>query len=452
MVLKAEDNMIIVIDDDPTFNRLLCAQLKASGYKTMGARFWSEAETLLTHVEPSLILLDMKLPDADGLDRVAQLSEICPVLVLTAYGSIDQAVKAIKLGAADYLTKPINPDALDLVVKRTLAANSMRRNYEYFKRQATTAAGKALVGASPAMERLRKMIGIVGPSETTVLIQGESGVGKELVAAAVHQASDRASSNFVAIDCSTLQASLFESELFGHERGAFTGADRRKEGLVEVGAGGTVFLDEIGEMSLGLQAKLLRVLETGQFRRVGGTKDLTANVRFVAATNRDLEAMARDGTFRQDLYYRLSAFVLSAPPLRERVDDIPMLAEHFLQTRDFARHAHKKMSSGALDILMNYNWPGNVRELRNVVERAALVSGVEAEIRAGHIGPLRRHARAQSDYLFSFAKPPTLDEIARVYLDRLLAERDRSRAEIAETLGISERNLYRMLRGRQGQA
>jgi DNA-binding NtrC family response regulator len=448
--VKAEDHTIIVIDDDPTLNRLLCAQLKAAGYKTMGARFWAEAETLLSHVEPSLVLLDMKLPDADGLDRVAQVAEICPTLVLTAYGSIDQAVKAIKLGAADYLTKPINPDELDLAVKRTLAVNSMLRNYEYFKRQAANAAGdKSLIGDSAAMAQLRNMVGIVGPSETTVLIQGESGVGKELVAAAVHQASERANSNFVAIDCSTLQASLFESELFGHERGAFTGADRRKEGLIEVGAGGTVFLDEIGEMSLGLQAKLLRVIETGRFRRVGGTKDLTADVRFVAATNRDLEVLAREGGFRQDLYYRLSAFVLNVPPLRERVDDIPMLAEHFLQTRDFARHAHKTMAAGALDILMAYNWPGNVRELRNVVERAALVSGGETEIRAVHIGPLRRQMRAQGKYQFSFDKAPTLDEITRVYLDRLLAEKDRSRAEIAETMGVSERNLYRMLRGRQ---
>ena len=450
MGLKPEDNTIIVVDDDPTLNRLLCGQLKASGYKTLGARFWSEAETLLSQVEPALILLDMKLPDADGLDRVAQLSEICPTLVLTAYGSIDQAVKAIKLGAADYLTKPINPDALDLAVKRTLAVNSMRRNYEYFKRQATTAASQALVGDSAAMRQLRQWVDIVGPSGTTVLIQGESGVGKELVAAAVHKASARANSNFVAIDWSTLQASLFESELFGHERGAFTGADRRKEGLVEVGAGGTVFLDEIGEMSLGLQAKLLRVIESGQFRRVGGTRDLTSDVRFIAATNRNLEEMARAGGFREDLYYRLSAFVLQVPPLRDRVDDIPMLAKHFLQTRDFARHAHKKMAPGALDILMNYNWPGNVRELRNVVERAALVSGAETEIRAVHVGPLRRQMKTQGEYQFSFDKAPTLDEIARVYLDRLLAERDRSRAEIAETLGVSERNLYRMLRGRQG--
>lgn len=443
--VQREERSILVIEDDATLNKLLCAQLRASGYSPVSARRWSEAQTLLATLEPALALLDIRLPDANGLDRVPELSEVCPVIVLTAHASIDQAVTAIKHGAADYLTKPVSPSELDLIIQRTLAARSMRRDYEYFRRQANSTVGKEIVGRSAAMNELRRMIGIVGPSSTTVLVLGESGVGKELIAAAVHQASARAAGNFVAIDCSTLQASLFESELFGHERGSFTGADRRKEGLIEVGAGGTVFLDEIGEMSLQLQAKLLRVLETGRFRRVGGTKDLVANVRFVTATNRDLESMCRDGTFREDLYYRLSAFVLRAPPLRERLDDIPLLAEHFLQTRDFARHANKSWSQGALDALMSYNWPGNVRELRNIVERAALISGPDAEIRVSHLGALRRQPRTGAQYTFSFDAPPTLDEIAAVYLRKLLADGDRSRAEIARAMGVSERQLYRLL-------
>jgi DNA-binding NtrC family response regulator len=449
MNLPPTAETIIVIDDDATLNRMLAAQIKAAGHRPISALNWAEAEALLTQMEPSLALIDLKLPDADGVEKVAALSEICPVLVLTAYGTINQAVTAIKNGAQDFLTKPVNPDALDLVIRRTLTASSMRRDYEYFRRQAVSSAGKALVGKSSAMVALRRWISIVAPSDTTVLILGESGVGKELIASAVHQASGRSGANFVAIDCSTLQANLFESELFGHERGAFTGADRRKEGLIEVGAGGTVFLDEIGEMTPPLQAKLLRVIETGRFRRLGGTKDLVANVRFVAATNRDLEAMCREGSFREDLYYRLSAFVLKAPPLRERLDDIPLLAEHFLQTRDFARHAHKRWSPAALDALTAYNWPGNVRELRNIVERAALVSGADDDIRVGHIGPLRRQAKAPSKYEFSFDAPPTLDQIGQVYLDKLLAEGDRSRADIARILGVSERQIYRMLQGRR---
>lgn len=445
MNAQREPQTIIVIEDDATLNKLLCAQLRASGYNAVSARRWSEVHSLLTTIEPVLALLDIRLPDANGLEKVAELADICPVIVLTAHASIDQAVTAIKHGAADYLTKPVSPSELDLIIQRTLAAHTMRRDYEYLRRQANLTVGKELVGNSAAMAELRRMIGIVGPSNTTVLVLGESGVGKELIAAAVHQASSRAAGNFVAIDCSTLQSSLFESELFGHERGSFTGADRRKEGLIEVGAGGTVFLDEIGEMSLQLQAKLLRVLETGRFRRVGGTKDLVANVRFVTATNRDLEKMCREGTFREDLYYRLSAFVLKAPPLRERLDDIPLLAEHFLQTRDFARHASKTWSKGALDALMSYNWPGNVRELRNIVERAALISGSETEIRVSHIGPLRRQPRSGVQYVFSFETPPTLDEIATTYLRKLLTEGDRNRADIARVMGISERQLYRML-------
>ncbi|MCP8939571.1 sigma-54 dependent transcriptional regulator [Alsobacter sp. SYSU M60028] len=440
---------ILVVDDDATLNQLMSSHLRRAGYEVENASRWSEAQSLLGRLEPDLVLLDAKLPDADGLAMLPSLVETCPVIMLTAFGSIDLAVQAIKRGAVDFLAKPVNPDVLDLAVKRAISASSMRRRYDYYRRQATSALDKTLVGLSPAMARLRKMIGIVGPSDTTVLILGESGVGKELVAAAVHQASARADQNYVAIDCATLQQNLFESELFGHERGAFTGADRRKEGLIEVGEGGTAFLDEIGEMSGSLQAKLLRVLETGHYRRLGGTKDLVSNVRFVAATNRDLRAMCGKGEFREDLYYRLSAFVLHVPPLRERLEDIPLLAEHFLAARDFARHARKRWSPAALEALMDYAWPGNVRELRNIVERAALVSGESDEIRVAHLGDFQRRPPPGRQYAFSFDHPPTLDEITETYLARLLAERSRSRAEIAQTLGISERNLYRLINARR---
>jgi len=437
---------VLVIDDDATLNRMLCAHLSASGYHAISAHLWKEAEALLAKVEPALILLDMKLPDANGVERLRDLTETYPVLVLTAFGSIDQAVKAIKHGAIDYLTKPVNPEVLDLAIRRAVSVSEMRRNYEYYKRQAQSDVAKTLVGVSASMTELRRLIGIVGPADTTVLVVGESGVGKELVAAAIHQASPRASANFVAIDCSTLQQNLFESELFGHERGAFTGADRRKEGLIEVASGGTVFLDEIGEMSLSLQAKLLRVLETGRFRRLGGTKDLNANVRFVAATNRDLDAMRNEGSFREDLYYRLSAFVLKVPPLRERGEDIALLAEHFLKTRNFSRQSRKNWSPAALNALRAYAWPGNVRELRNIVERAALVSGNEDEIRPAHFGELGRGERAKGEFTFNFDHAPTLDQITDSYLARLLDEGNLTREEIAKTLGISERNVYRMLK------
>ncbi|MCC6776588.1 MAG: sigma-54-dependent Fis family transcriptional regulator [Hyphomicrobiales bacterium] len=441
----AHKPIVLVIDDDATLNKMLCGHLKESGYDAVGAHRWREAEALLARVEPSVILLDIKLPDANGIERLRELTEVCPVLVLTAYGSIDQAVQAIKHGAIDYLTKPVNPEGLDLAVSRTVSISQLQRNYEYYRRQSLSEVANTLVGTSAAMAELRRLIGIVGPADTTVLVLGESGVGKELVAASVHQASRRAGANFVAVDCSTIQQNLFESELFGHERGAFTGADRRKEGLIEVANGGTVFLDEIGEMSPALQAKLLRVLETGRFRRVGGTKDLHADVRFIAATNRDLDSMCSAGSFREDLYYRLSAFVLKVAPLRERDGDIALLAEHFLKTRDFSRHAPKSWSRAALDLLMGYSWPGNVRELRNIVERAALVSGAETEIRPAHCGQLGRRERPRSEFTFSFDRAPTLEQIADVYLARLLEDGSLTREDIAKILGVSERNVYRML-------
>lgn len=440
---------LLIIDDEATLNRLMSAHLRDSGYDVVSAESWAVGEELLTKIEPDLTLLDLRLPDAEGLSILPAIAEICPVIVLTAFGSIDLAVQAIKRGAVDFLTKPVSPDALEIATKRALSTSLMQREYEYYKEKARTDQTSTLIGKSATMTKLRRMINIVAPSDTTVLILGESGVGKELVAAAVHDASTRADKAFVAVDCATLQENLFESALFGHERGAFTGADRRKEGLIEVGEGGTVFLDEIGEMSGALQAKLLRVLETGRFRRLGGVKDLTANVRFVAATNRDLNAMRQTGDFRGDLYYRLSAFVLTIPPLRERLEDVPMLAEHFLARRDFARQEQKTWKSSALELLTSYDWPGNVRELRNIVERAALLSGKSSEIRPAHVGDLPRTLSHRKEISFSFDNLPTIAALTEQYLDKLTADNSLTRSDIARILGISERSLYRLLGGRK---
>lgn len=440
---------ILVIDDDTTLNRFLCAHLKAAGHVVSSAARWSQAEIVLAQSEPDLVLLDLKLPDADGLEKLPHLSQTCPVIILTAFATIDHAVEAIRRGAVDFLTKPVNPNAFDLAISRALSASEMKREYELYKRQAKSTADATLLGRSPQMSQLKRMINVVGPSGATVLVLGESGVGKELVAAAVHSASDRADKPFVAIDCATLQAGLFESELFGHEAGAFPGADRRKEGLIESAEGGAVLLDEIGELTSQLQAKLLRVLETGRYRRLGGTRDRVADVRFIAATHRDLKRLVERGDFRADLYYRLTAFVLDTPPLRDRVEDVPLLAEHFLAKRHFARHVKKGFSSAAIDALMRCAWPGNVRELRNVVERAALMSGESPTIKPTHLGDIAVASEPKRDYVFAFDHPPTLNEITEVYLDRLLAEKTRSRTDIAKALGISERNLYRLINARK---
>jgi transcriptional regulator with PAS, ATPase and Fis domain len=302
-----------------------------------------------------------------------------------------------------------------------------------------------MIGQSQALEDIKQLIDDVAPSDLTVLILGESGSGKELVARAIHQRSDRSDRNFVAVDCCTLQENLFESELFGHERGAFTGADKLKKGLIEGAGNGTLFLDEIGEISASIQAKLLRVLETGKFRRVGGTKDLSANVRIVAATNRNLKEMSETGDFRQDLYYRLEAFNISAPPLRERRDDIPPLVDHFIRNHSFSCRINKFFTKDAIRKLVAYDWPGNVRELKNVVERAIILSRDKKTIRAEHLTFGNVEASPVFNLNVSFDRDPTLTELEQAYLRTMLDKHAGHRALVAQTLGISERHVYRLI-------
>lgn len=445
---------ILVVEDDKTLCRLVSEQLQAMGHIVATAHSWAEAKATLEGVDPSLALLDIRLPDADGLKCLPDLSTQCPVIVLTAFGSIKHAVEAMRAGAAEYLAKPVNPAELELAVTRTLSAESLRRQYEYCRNQLLPAISEDMIGSSSAFRELVRMIELVAPSDATVLIEGESGVGKELVARSIHQMSSRAQATFVPVDCCTLQESLFESELFGHEKGSFTGADKRKQGLIEVAEGGTVFLDEIGELPASLQSKLLRLLETGEFRRLGGTQGLASDSRFVAATNRDLRRFSEDGRFRRDLYFRLSTVVIRVPSLRERRQDIPMLAERFIIARTFQRGTRKQLTDAALEALVAYDWPGNIRELRNVIERALLVSGTRATIEledlslpAGMVAAPARTVEAPNTCCeLSFEREPTLEEIKHKYLDYLIARHRGHRGRIAGILGVSERNTYRLLK------
>ncbi|MBP8283816.1 MAG: sigma-54-dependent Fis family transcriptional regulator, partial [Chromatiaceae bacterium] len=357
------DKRILLIEDDRVLSRLVAQQLQSLGHEVTHAAGWREADDHLAHHEPHLVIADVKLPDGNSLERLPALVARQPVIVLTAFGSVRNAVAAMKAGAYEYLLKPVSPEELTLVVGRALDEATLRSDHQFCAKRLKARDGCAsfMIGVSAPLMRVKETISAVANSDITVLIQGESGAGKELVARAIHDQSPRAARNFIAMDCCTLQEKLFESELFGHERGSFTGADKQKRGLVEGAEGGTLFLDEIGEIEPSIQAKLLRILETGTFRRVGGTRDLQANVRIVAATNRDLAAMGRAGTFRVDLYYRLSAFVIDTPPLRDRRDDIPYLVAHFVQNHNFSRRINKHVSNEAIRRLVSYDWPGNVR-------------------------------------------------------------------------------------------
>jgi len=434
--------LILVVDDDRVFKQLLVEQIGDMGLEAIGAASWADASRVLAEREPDLIFLDFKLPDAETPQLVEALSPQFPVIVLTGYGSIRNAVSLIQAGAVEYLTKPVSLDELEITIRRELANAELRSRNAFYQRQLESRRPGPLVGTSRAMEALQRMIEAVAPTEATVLIQGESGTGKEMVAQAIHEGSVRAGREMVTIDGGTLQETLFESELFGHERGAFTGADRQKKGLIEEAAGSTLFLDEIGETSPANQAKLLRVLETSTFRRVGGAKTLKADVRFVVATNRNLAELSQSGGFRSDLYFRLASFVIQVPPLRERRDDIPLLATHFLQR--FSRGIERKLTAEAQKMLVAYDWPGNVRELRNLIERAAILAGRDERIRPEHFGPLM--SRRDDAVIYAFEHEPKLAEVERECLRQSLIRHAGNRAQVAAVLGISERNIYRLIK------
>ena len=438
---------VMVVEDDVALNRLLADQLRRLGYAPHTARSLAEADALLQTVSPSLVLLDIRLPDSEGMDAIGHFRDVCPVVILTAYGSVEQAVQAVQAGAADYLIKPVSAARIELAVRRAIDADSLRRKLEFLQTKTKADAAVPMVGEGPAFARIRAMIGLVAEADTTVLIEGESGVGKELVAGSIHQRSPRASHQLVTIDCATLQENLLESELFGHERGAFTGADRKKDGLVEVADGGTVFLDEIGEISAAIQAKLLRVLETSRFRRLGGTRDISVDVRFITATNRDLASLVKQGTFRGDLYYRLSPFVITVPPLRERREDIVLLARHFLDNRSFMRNVPKSFHPSTERVMEAYHWPGNIRELRNVVERGLLMSAGSAVILPQHLSLPAASAQPADAFVLQFPREPTLEEVRTQYIERVLRAHGGNRARAARAMGISERTLYRTLTG-----
>jgi two-component system NtrC family response regulator len=441
---------VLVVEDDGSLNHLMCDHLTEMGLAATGVHTGAEARAAMALVPPDLILLDMRLPDCDGFSLLPEFAPISPVIVVTAYATVDQAVKAVHAGASDYLTKPIGFEHLDLVVRRVMATQELKRDVQYWQGQAKRVTNMAIVGSSPEIEEVRGLIGLYANAESCVLIEGESGVGKELVARAIHDTSERAPGRFVPIDCDPSQENLLASELFGHEQGAFPGADTRREGMLEFADKGTLYLSDIAEVSLALQSKVLRVIETGKFRRLGGAQDVSTDVRIIFGTSRDLAQMVADESFRSELFYQLSAFRLHVPALRERSGDVAELADHFLNTRSFHRGIEKILPRATLSALEAYDWPGNVRELSNAIERGLIMSGESREVNPEDIGMAMPGNGAKSGECggvrLSFDDLPTLEAMRDTYLAQMLERFDGNRSKVARILGISERNLYRLVR------
>ncbi len=424
---------ILLIEDEESVIKIIQKILSEKGFQVDAAKTKKEALNKLGKNQYDVILSDYSLPDGTGieiLERFRKQNSLTPFIIITAYGSINGAVEAMKKGASHYLPKPIDFDNLIKIISFYIDKTEGGIDTENFY---------GIIGKSPKMKELFKEISIVSKSDSTVLIEGESGTGKERVAKAIHKLSKRGDQPFVAINCSAIPLELFENELFGHEKGAYTGASGREIGKIELAKEGTLFLDEIGELPLLPQAKLLRVLQEKEFFRVGGTELVPVNCRFIAATNKNLEEMVEEGNFREDLFYRINVVHIKIPPLRERKEDIPLLAEYFLEK--FSKLDGKEIYSidkDTMDILMEYDWPGNVRELENAIERAVVMCQ-EGVIKVQHLPPriLKRKKSQKIDVL----ETTNLIELEKRIIKKVLEEVNWNQTKAAEKLGITRKQL-----------
>lgn len=448
--MASQEARILIVDDEQSV-RIFCGDvLKKTGYAVDVASEGREALVLARQNHYDMVLTDIMMQPMDGIALTKKLKELDReqvVVLITGYPSIETAVKGIKEGAHDYLPKPFTPDGLRVVVAKALESRRLKEENKNLRSalQEQYAMGN-IIGKSKAMQAVFETAKRVAPTESTVLITGQSGTGKELFARALHQLSLRQDRPFVTINCCSLVESLLESELFGHLRGAFTGASSRKRGLFWHADRGTIFMDEIGDLSPVLQPKLLRVLQEGEFMEVGGVEPVKVDVRVVAATNRDLREDVEKGTFREDLFYRLNVINLHLPSLAERSDDIPLLARHFVK-----KHAEKsgspvnELSTEALKLLMSYNWPGNVRELENAIERAVILANGTC-LEAGDFDePIRPETREAEPALYPY-EGMTLEEVERLHIERVLHQTDYNKSRTAEILGINRTTLWKKLR------
>jgi two-component system response regulator HydG len=442
---------ILIVDDDTAHRTMLKVNLAGAGYEILEADDGDRVLDMLEENEVDLVLMDLKMQRMDGMEALKLLRDrgrVEPVVVITAFSSVESAVEAMKFGAMDYVTKPVDIDGLKITVAKALDFEALREeNQELKKRLGEQFDFGNIIGRSPAMQRVFETLSLVAPSDATVLITGESGTGKELVASALHHNSSRREGPFIKVNCAALHENLLESELFGHEKGAFTGAESRRAGRFELAHGGTLFLDEIGDMSLQTQAKILRVLQEGELERLGGNTTIKVDVRLVAATHKDLNTMVGDGSFRQDLFFRLSVVPLELPSLRERTEDIPVLADFFLQ-----RYAQKNKKDikgfhpQALMLLARYSWPGNIRELENSIERAVILCLGE-QITPRELPP----QILPPDFAFTDAPVGssgglTLKDMEREAIRATLDQTGGNRSQSAKLLGIARQTLLNKIK------
>jgi DNA-binding NtrC family response regulator len=448
------EKRILVAEDDLATSQAWSELIAAWGFRVEVAEDGKRALELVESYEPHILLLDLRLPQKDGIQVLSELREKglqVPTVMISGEGEIPDAVQAIKLGAYDYLRKPVDPSHLRLLLNNLSTHLTVSEENQRLRRRLINAGQLGpMIGQSLAMRRVMSLIEQVAPSSASVIIIGESGTGKELVARTIHELSPRHNGPYVAINCAAMPETLMESELFGHERGAFTGADRRREGCFELANGGTLLLDEIGEMKPELQAKLLRVLEESKLRRLGGSTEVAVDVRVLAATNRNLDNSIKEARFREDLYYRLNVFAIELPALCERAEDVPGLVDHFL--RELKQPEGKNITgveADCLEVLKSYRWPGNVRQLRNVIERGLIVSRGPLITVADLPPDMKRTTGSSSS--FELRLGMSLDEVERELIMRTIDFTGGNKSRAAEVLGISLKTLYNRLERYQGK-
>jgi DNA-binding NtrC family response regulator len=434
---------ILIVDDELSVRNSLREWFLEDGFAVETAEDGNAALQRMHSGPFDIVIIDLKMPGMDGITlerRIRQIDKDAAIIILTAFASVETAVEALKLGAFDYVTKPVDPDELSNTVRNALKQRELEsENVRLKAKVSELTLPSPIIGDSPRMRRVLDMIATVAGTDANVVIRGESGTGKELIARAIHVQSDRRFFPIVAVNCGSIPETLLESELFGHEKGAFTGAQYRRKGKIELAHGGTLFLDEIGDIPTKMQVDLLRVLETHRFHRLGGNQEIMSDFRLVCATNRDLEALIAEGSFREDLYYRINVFVIDLPPLRDRPEDIPALTHHFI-----AKYAHamgrpiKDVSPEVEAMLVSYSWPGNVRELENAVERAMVV-GREPSLQPDDL-PLQL-SRTDGE-----PEGVTLAALERRHIERILREEEGNITRAAAVLGIDRGTLYNKLR------